>query len=333
MISIALVVFLIGATPMSVLAQGASNPQQVLLDEDTTHIADVTVDGQQYSVYRHDNVFSWASGIGIYTNGNRVTSESTAETVLSALAQRRAVKELDADDVSQLHTTSQNVSLAGSNVSSTATAINDTLAYMEQMKTVRENGTTVYNASVEAAPQISDFNETARELAPKLRSFETASTAYRSNATALVSLLEKRANGTEVDSQRLYAQYVATLNAKHAVAEHFDFDGIAEPLDKVANTSEAIAMNVSSVPERGNETAQHYWRVHNESTVAADQTAALALSEFEFEDVQERAETLEDGWMEDWNSRKDPSSTVYQSIAGIGVVIAVAGGYVAWRRR
>lgn len=322
---------LVGATPMAALAQGASNPQTVLLDQDTTHIADITVDGQQYSVYRHNNVFSWASGIGIYTNGERVTSESTAEAVLTALAQRRAVQELGAEEIRQLRTTSQNVSTT--NVSAPATAINETLVYMERMKTVRENGTTVYNASVEAAPQIPEFNETARELLPELRSFENDSTAYRSNATALIELLEQRENGTDVDSQRLYAQYAATLNAKNALSDHLEFDGINEQLTQVASTSETIAMNVSAVPERGNETAQHFWRVHNESAVAANQTAALSLSEFEFGEVQERAESLEEDWMEDWNSRRNPATTVYQSIGAIVVVIAAVGGYIAWRRR
>lgn len=324
---------LVGATPMAALAQGASDPQPVLLNQDTTHIADITVDGQQYSIYRHENVFSWASGIDIYTNGERVTSESTAEEVLTALAQRRAVQDLGAEDISQLRTTSQNASTAATNVSSMATAINETLVYVERMKTVRENGTTVYNASVEAAPQIPEFNETARELHPELRSFENDSTAYQSNATALIELLEQRENGTDVDPQRLYAQYVATLEAKNDVSDHLGYDGIDEQLSEVAGTSETIAMNVSSVPERGNETAQHFWRVHNESAVAANQTAALGLSDIEFDDVQERAESLEEDWMEDWNERRNPASTVYQSIAAIVVIIAAVSGYVAWGRR
>lgn len=331
--SLVVLVLLMGATPMSALEQGASEPKPVLLDQNTTHIADITVDGQQFSVYRHKNVFSWATGIDIYTNGERVTSESTAETVLTALAQRRAIQELGTEDLGQLRTTSQNVSTTASNVSSTATAINETLVYMERMKTVRENGTTVYNASTEAAPQITEFNETAGDLYPELRSFENDSTAYRSNATALIDLLEQGENGTHVDPQRLYDQYAATLEAKNAVSDHLGYDSIAEPLGEVANTSETITMNVSSVPERGNETAQHFWQVHNESAVAANQTAALGLTDYELDDIQSRAESLKEGWMEDWNDRRNPASTVYQSIGAIVVVIVAVGGYVAWRRR
>lgn len=331
--SLVVIMLLVGATPMAALAQGASSPQPVLLDQDTTHIADVTVDGQQYSVYRHENVFSWASGIDIYTNSERVTSESTAESVITALAQRRAVQDLGAEDISQLRTTSQNASAAATNVSSTATAIDETLVYIERMKTVSENGTTVYNASVEEAPQISEFNETARELHPELRSFDNDSTAYRSNATALINLLEQRENGTNVDPQQLYTQYAVTLDAKSDLSDHLGYSSVNEPLSVIAGTSEAIAMNVSSVPERGNETAQHFRRVHNESAVAANQTAALGIDDFEFDDVQDRAESLEEDWMEEWNSRQSPASTVYQSIAAIVVIIAVVGGYIAWRRR
>lgn len=332
-ISFVVILLIVGATPMTAFAQGASDPQPVLLDQDTTHIADITVDGQQYSVYRHENVFPWASGIDIYTNGERVTSESTAEAVLTALAQRRASRDIGAEDVSQLRTTSQNASTVATNISATATAINETLVYMERLKTVQENGQTVYKTSAEAAPQIPEFNETARELHPELRSFENDSRAYRSNATALIELIEQRENGTNVDPQRLYAQYETTLNAKNDLSDHLGFSGIDEQLTQLASTSETITTNVSSVPERGNKTAQHFRRVENESLVAANQTAAFDLSDFELDTVQERAESLEEGWTEDWNSRQNPASTVYQSIAALLIVIAAVGGYIAWRRR
>jgi hypothetical protein len=299
----------------------------VLLDRDTNHVADITVDGQQYSVYRHQNVFPWASGISIYTDGERVTSESTAETVLTALAQRRAVQNIGAEVITQLRATSQNASAVANNVSAAATAVDQTLTYINRTVTVREN------ASVEAAPQIPEFTETARELLPKLRSFENDSTAYRSNATALVELLEQRKNGTDVDPQRLYAQYEATLEAKDALSAHLGFGGIDEELTQLASTSGIIATNVSSVPERGNKTARQFRRVDDESPVAANQTAAFELSEFDLGEFEERAASLEEDWTDEWNSRQSPASTVYQSIAAILIVIAVTGGYVAWRRR
>jgi hypothetical protein len=332
-VSFVVILLIMGTTPMTALAQEASDPQPVLMDQDTTHIADVTVDGQQYSVYRHENVFPWASGIDIYTSGERVTSESTAESVLTALAQRRAIRDIGAEDVSRLRATSQNATAVASDVSATAAAINETLAYIQRMKSVQEDGKPVYEASAEAAPQIPEFNETAGELRPEIRSFENDSSAYRSNATALIELLEQRENGTAVDPQRLYDQYTETLEEKNDLSDHLGFSGIDEQLAQLASTSGAIATNVSSVPERGNRTAQYFRRVDTQSPVAANQTAAFDLSDFELEGIQERAESLEEGWTEDWNSRQNPASTVYQSIAAIVVGIAAVGGYIAWRRR
>jgi hypothetical protein len=326
-------ILLMSTIPVTALAQGVSDPQPVLMDQDTTHIADVTVDGQQYSVYRHENVFPWASGIDIYVNGERVTSESTAETVLTALAQRRAIQDFGAKDVSQLRTTSQNATTVATNVSAAAAAINETVVYINRMKTVHEDGKAVYNASVEAAPQITEFNETARELRPELRSFENDSTAYRSNATALIELLRQQQNGTNVDPQRLYAQYTATLEAKDELSDHLGFSGINEQLAQLASTSGNVVANVSSVPTRGNVTAQRFRSVINESPVAANQTAALEIRDFDFDTVQEQAESLKNDWTEDWNSRQNPASTVYQSMAAIVVAIAAVAGYVAWRRR
>lgn len=325
-----IMMLLVGAVPTTVLAQGA--PQPVLLDQETTKIGTVSVDNQSYSVYRHENVFPYVSGIEIYTDGSRVTSEATAEEVLTALAQRRAVEELGSDDLSALRTTSQNVSRTAPAVSETATALNETTGYVVDLKTTSEGGTTVYNASVDAAPQLPEFNETARELRPELRSFENDSNAYTSNASALITLLEQRENGTDVDPQRLYDRYAATLEAKEGISNHLGFDGINDQLPVVANLSEAIARNVSTAPE-GNETAQQFQVVHNESTVAANRTAALDLSEFEFDQAQERAESLEEDWMEQWESRRNPAREVYQSIGVIGAAIIVGIGYVTWRRR
>lgn len=325
-----IMMLLVGAVPTIVLTQGA--PQPVLLDQETTKIGTVSVDNQSYNVYHHESVFPYTSGIEIYTDGSRVTSEATAEEVLTALAQRRAVEELSSDDLSALRTTNQNVSRTAPAVSETATALNETTGCVADIKTASEGGTTVYNTSVDTAPQIPEFNEIARELRPGLCSFESDSNAHTSNASALITLLEQRENGTDVDPQRLYDRYAATLKSKGGTSNHLCFDGINEQLPVVADLSEVIAKNVSTAPE-DNETAQRFQVVHNESAVAVNRTAALDLSEFEFDQAQERAESLEEGWMEQWESRRNPVREVYQSIGVIGAAIIIGIGYLRWCRR
>lgn len=325
------VILIVSVVPPVVAAQ--SVPRTVLLDQDTTQVGTISVDGQTYQVYHHDNLVPWASGIEVYTEGDRVTSESTAQRVLTALAQRRAVDDLGPDDVEVLRTSAANVNATASNVSEATVAIDDTLAYLMASKNVSADGSTEYNESVEAAPTIVEFNESARELEPQLRSFENDSAAYSNNATRLARLIEQRENGRSVDPQVLYARYSATLDAMDRLSDHVDFSGINEPLRTTETQSEAIAANVSSVPDRGDELAQRFRTVHNTSSVAANGTDALELPESDLEDAQDTAQSLQSDWMDQWETRGSAAMDVYKTIAGLVVAILLVGGYIWWRRR
>lgn len=326
-----IVLLLVGAIPGTVMAQ--AGPQNVLFDQETEKIATVTVDEQTYEVYRIENAIWYASGLDIYADGERVRSESTARQVLAKLARRRAANELGPDDLTLLQTAKRNVSNAEPAVTTATRDINDTLAHLESLQSEQVNGTTAYNASVEAAPEIKDFNETARDLLPRLRSYGNDSGAFVENATTLIELVERRENESSVDPQRLYDVYVATIQANDALSEHLGFGGVNEDLSELSATSETIARNVSSVPGTGNETAEHFERVANSSGTAANMTEAIELPGFAFEDTQDRAQSLESDWMDRWQSRQNAGTDVYYSIFGLVIIVGLLAGYVKLRRR
>lgn len=325
------VLLLVSAIPATVAAQAV--PRNVLLDQETTKRASVTVDGQTYDVYRIENVVWYASGIDIYADGERVRSESTARQVLTKLARRRATEELGPEELRTLRSAKRNVSNVAPAVSTAARYIDDTLTHLEDLKTRQTDGTTAYDRSVEAAPGIEGFNQTARGLPSGLRSFNNDSSAFVENATTLINLIQQRENGTSVDPQRIYEAYVATIRASDAVDEHLGFSGGIEELSEIASTSETIASNVSSVPETGNQTAQHFEAVANSSSTAANRTQVIELPGFEFEDAQERAQSLEADWMDRWNSRQNAGKDVYNTIFGLIIAIILLAGYFRWKRR
>lgn len=329
--TIIVVLLLISAIPATVAAQAV--PQNVLLDQETTKMASVTVDGQTYDVYRIENVVWYASGIDIYADGERVRSESTARQVLTKLARRRAAEELGPEELRTLRPARRNVSDAAPAVSTAARDIDATLTHLEDLKTRQVDDTTSYNRSVEAAPGIVEFNQSARELLPELRSFNSDSSAFVENATTLIELIQQRENGTSVDPQRLYETYIATIRATEAVDEHLGFGGGIEGLSDIATTSETIAGNVSSVPETGNQTAEHFEAVANSTSTAANRTQAIELPGFEFNDAQDRAQSLESDWMDRWNSRQNAGKDVYNTIFGLVIAVIVLAGYFRWKRR
>lgn len=328
---IVVVSLVIAALAPAVAAQ--SIPRTVFLDEDTRRIGTIAVDGQTYQVYHHDNLVPWASGVEIYTEGHRVTSESTAQMVLEALAQRRAVSDLGKRDADLLQASAANVTETATNVSESTAAINGTLAYLMDTKDLSAEGSTVFNESLEAAPTIDEFNQTAREVGPKLRSFDNDSEAYTSNATRLATLIERRENGDSVDPQRLYDRYSTTLEEMQRLSEHTDFSGVTEPLRTVAAQSESISENVSTVPKRGDELVQRFERTHNTSSVARNGTQVLELPGFALEEPQDTAQSLQSTWVDEWEERRNAAMTVYKTIIGGAVAILIVGGYVWWRRR
>lgn len=330
-ITVLIVLLLLGSLPGTALAQGG--PQNVLLDQETEQIATVTVEGQTYTVYRIENVIWYASGIDIYADGQRVRSESTARQVLTKLARRRAVKDLGPADLTVLRTAKRNVSNAEPAVAAVTRDINDTLVHLEALKSEQVDGRTAYNAAVEAAPGIVDFNESAQELGPRLDSFENDSRTFIENASTLIELVERRENGSSVDPQHLYDVYVATIRANEALSEHLGFNGVNEALSELSATSEMIAMNVSSVPETGNETARHFDRMANSSGTAANMTQAIELPGFEFQETRDQAESLESDWMDRWQSRQNAGTDVYYSIFGLIAVVGLLAGYIGLRRR
>lgn len=328
-IALFLTILVVSTLPATVMAQQV--PRAVLFDEDTRQVASVTVDGQTYEVYRIENVVWYASGVDIYADGDRVRSESTARAVLTKLARRRAIQDFGPEDVTRLRRLKRNVSDVASVVANASGSIDRTLTHLERLKTKRVDNTTAYRATLQAAPQVRTFNDTARDLLPQLRSYDRDSEAFVENATTLIRLVEQRSNGSSVDPERLYTVYLATVRANDALSNHLGFGGMNDGLSDVAGLSATIAQNVSGVPEYGNETAAHFERVETTAMAATNQTETIELLGFDFEETQDHARSFEAELMDDWRSRQNAGTDVYYTLSGLGLLAVAAAGYFRWR--
>lgn len=325
---------LLSVVPVGALAQGA--PGSLLLNQSGTQVGSITVDDHRYQVYRYDNTLPYASGISVYLDGEQVTSEAEVREVLTALAQRRAAGRLGTEEIETLRTVRRQARILANVSGSTAASLNRTTSYLADLANVTVNGSTALNASRRAAPRFAEFNESARDLVPALRTTERRATAVASNATALIDVLQARRNGTETDPQRIYEQYVTTLETIDRLAEQ---ESVSEDLSTVATLAERVASNVSAVPEVGNETAARISTASNSTARAANRSSAAfetldSLTGFggSLDDSRDAAESQVEQWMANWQDRRYAPRDIYGTIAAVPVVLVGAVAYTRWWR-
>lgn len=312
-------VLLLSTVPVSVAAQGT--PGSLLLNQHATKVGTITVDGERYQVYRYDNTLPYASGMSVFHDGEQVTSEARARAVLTALAQRRAAAKLGTEEIETLRTVREQARIIANATGSAAAALNDT---------------TALNVSRQPAPRFSEFNGTATDLRPSLRTTERYARAVVSNTTALIELLEKRRNGTEVDPQRLYDRYATTLSTINRLSgQSYKVDELSE----VATLSDRIAANVSTSSDRGKEIAAGFEAVSSETARAANRTTAAfeTLEEVAgygtpLGEAQSFAQSQQSEWMDRWRTRQSAPMKIYGTLIGVPIALIVVGGYIRWRR-
>ena len=106
-IETALKLVLIVSLILSTGATGASAQtptRHLLFDTESTEVATVHTNGKAFVVYSQQNLLPYASGIEVYTDGNRVTAPGTVDEVFQALARRKATKfQPEAQTIARLH--------------------------------------------------------------------------------------------------------------------------------------------------------------------------------------------------------------------------------------
>lgn len=321
---------LLGTVPATVLAQEATG--RLLLNEEATAMGTVTVEGQQYQVYRYENSLPYASGISVYRNGQQVTDEVQVQAVLGELARRRAADGLGQQEVETLRELRRAAMIIANESGRSAEVLANTTAYIDQLQTVQVDGSTAWEATTREAPSASALNVSATDLRPSLPRAERYAGWVASNATELITLIERRQNGTAVESQRLYDRYAATMTAVDRLAQEMnEVDG----LTRVSTLAAAVSANASSVPERGEEIASRFGaiaerlrRADNRTTTAFDTVDRLTGFGSAFRTVEDAADDRRVDLMNAWASRRHAPRDIYGTLLGIPVVLGLGVGYV-----
>lgn len=321
-----LVVTVVVATiPGIVLAQDISGRR--LLNEKATTIATIEVDGQSYKVNRYENTLPYASGIAIYNGDERVKSEAQAKRILTALARRRAAAEIGRDEARLLKPLVSNVNDSRRAASDADAAIDRSLSFVHELKNTTVDGKSAWARTVEAAPAAAGYVDQADEVQGDLRMYHSQAAEFTHNATALIALIE---SDTEpVPPRKLYSQYLTTLRTANDLAGKLGgFYSLSSDLRVVANTSERIATNASSVPEVGGEIEPRFTNVTRASRTAADRLDRLPenLNREQLDDAEDRVDARTEAWMADWRTRNNIAIDLYGTVFGLPIAGALVIG-------
>ena len=299
------------------------NAHQFLLDNEKEDVESVRVEGQVYKVYRQENMLPYASGIEIYTNGERVTSEETARAVIQKVAWQRATSEMGSDDIETLRQLNQSTTTINKVITPPLEALNYILGFIDDLK---EQG--VWSVATNLSPQLSAFETSARELRNGLQGWKEAADQVNQNVPLLINDLERMKRGEDVNYDKVSSHYSATVTGLDQLQSRS-----ANVSDRLATVSEAagtVSSEVSGIPGVGEDFSKGLTELSATLGDASSQvdefSSDLGQTQSKLSSVRSSAESTESEMMSAWNTRQTAEMKVYGTLGGGGLVGVVVLG-------
>jgi ABC-type transporter Mla subunit MlaD len=299
------------------------NADQFLLDSEKEDVESVRVEGQVYKVYRQENMLPYASGIEIYTNGERVTSEETARAVIQKVAWQRATSKMGSDDIETLRQLNQSTTTINKVITPPLEALNYILGFIDDLK---EQG--VWSVATNLSPQLSAFETSARELRNGLQGWKEAADQVNQNVPLLINDLERMKRGEDVNYDKVSSHYSATVTGLDQLQSRS-----ANVSDRLATVSEAagtVSSDVSGIPGVGEDFSKGLTELSATLGDASSQvdefSSDLGQTQSKLSSVRSSAESTESEMMSAWNTRQTAEMKVYGTLGGGGLVGVVVLG-------
>jgi hypothetical protein len=311
-----------GTVPLPIAAQGADE-NSVLLDSSREKIADVSVDGQAYTIYEYENVLPYASGIEVYTNGQRVTDEAEARHVARAIAWQRAAGGLDSTDIETLRQIDESAQQINQIVTPLLDVLNQALAVIDELKQRQIAGQSAWDLVTDASPALAEFETAARELRSELQEWKTAADAVNENVPRAIDDAERIKRGENVDYSKVSQHFTASVKGTDQLQSQS-----AEVRDGLASTAETASRassEVRSVPIIGGDLSQFYaqagTQLNDASGNVGEFSDALGRQKSQLADIKATADSEEKQMMSTWNARQTAEIRVYGTLGGAVVLV------------
>lgn len=280
-----IVLVTVSVFPAPVLARSTSD-HGVLFDTDRQQIATATVNGTQYQVSRYDNVLPYADGIEVSTNGQRVTSEATQQTVLSIVATKQvlattnisepnataalvtsrsaarrtfrllawqeATEQLTSKEIRALKNVSRQSKRVEPIVTPPATALTRVIKLINKTKNTSVAGASAWDAATKAAPELVGFDVTVHKLRSGIRPWKNTTQTINANLPAAIDAYEAEQRGESVNDTEMARRFAVSITALMRLRDRTDVLPEGRLAD-AATTSAQIATGASGVPVVGGE--------------------------------------------------------------------------------
>lgn len=329
--SLLVLTLLVNALTMGVAAQ--SQPRQIMLDTEATRIAEVHTNGQAFIVYRVDNALPYASGIEVYSNGERVTSESTVEEVFRALARRKATKfQPERETIAKLRRVIEQSQALQTTTTEAIIALNETLEYRGKLQETTINDSSAWEIATEKSDALDEGfasgftgSSDAVEVRNQLQVLRASATELEKNATRVITLLEQQQAGEDIDQSDLYRRFASVYSDLETMNQLVS--EVGDRTVQLAETSRTAATQVKSVPQVGDNLQE---RLTSLASSLNETEASLAdvgpgMIELREELPKVAADVqFQEKLMKQWNRRQAASMKVYFTIGG-SLILLVAG--------
>lgn len=333
-------ILLLSTVPSSAVARPAGPEPLVLTEYDRTD--EIVVSGRTYVLYEYESRLPYVGGIAVYRDGEPIRERATVERVLTAYAHRTAVAGLRRDELRILRRLQARSRAVEAHVTPLIAEINETLAYTRTLENTTVDNRTAWKASTEHAPALDHLFRPAYRggtsemvaLRGKLGRVRRTTTAIQKNASVVITLVQRRRNGTDINRTVLFQRYTAVLvNVERTTRLTAE---LADQLATTANKTETIATEASTVPEVGADIERRFTALTEQLRATATQFGAaneeLPAGQTTLQKVDRRAASIRDRMLKRWAERGTIRAKVYGSI-GEGVILALAGVLTTIRYR
>ena len=320
--------------------QVAVDTHKILLDSDAEIIYEIKQSGKIYYVVRYNNALPFASGLEVISeDGTLISSTNQVKPVFTSIAWSEASKKLTPSDIETLNnilSTSNKINNAISPVYSKTGSVLDKVDWLKtQCVGIVIDEICAWDILTSSYPEISLLESAVRLLNKELGEWNKASTDVNKNLSNAITGLEKLRAGGELnptlqnDIEKSLSSFSTLKSKTNQMIDRLSV------ISTTLSTAERSLKSLSNTPLVGDMilSLADFISSLNSQVISLKNDAqsfsnTLTAQSKKLVTVTDFAEGKTNELVGLWDARQNAATSVYLTIIGIVVVIAIIAGIV-----